>query len=135
MSAYNDDVFGDCCFDNYQDGYEGSFIKDNSINNIKIKGKGKTNIKKDAEIHSTKELPESSKVKLTKDEILAAQIIEKKKKKERAIELSKIDVAYREKLAMELKLKEETEANTNANNVLKKQIDCEDDDDWETKFL
>jgi len=133
MSAYNDDVFGDCCFDDYQDGYEGSFIKDNSINNIKIKGKGKTNIKKDAEIHSTKELPESTKVKLTKDEILAAQIIEKKKKKERAIELSKIDVAYREKIAMELKLKEETEASH------KKQIECdkgdESDDDWETKFL
>jgi hypothetical protein len=134
MSAYNDDVFGDCCFDNYQDGYEGSFIKDNSINNIKIKGKGKTNIKKDAEIHSKIVLPESSKVKLTKDEILDAQIIKKKKKKDRAIELSKIDVAYREKLAMELKLKEETES-ANANNVLKKQIDCEDDDDWETKFL
>ena len=129
MSTYNDDVFGDCCFDNYQDSYEGSFIKDNSINNIKIKGKGKTNIKKDVEIHSTKELPESSKVKLTKDEILAAKIIETKRKKDKAIALSKIDVAYRKKIAMELKLKEEADA------LHKKQIKDEDEEDWETKFL
>ena len=66
MSKYDDDVFGDDCYDGFDD-Y--GIIKDNSVNKIKTKGVGKTKIKSkvgktDSE-EDTKD-PDKIVVKLTK---------------------------------------------------------------------
>ena len=86
MSRYDDDIFGDECYSGFD---EHGLVKDNAVNKIKTKGIGKTKIKlnitssnnnvKDNKEDKEIEIPI---VKLTKEEIMAAKIIENKRKRE-----------------------------------------------------
>lgn len=133
MSRYDDDIFGDECYDGFD---EHGLVKDNAVNKIKTKGIGKTKIKlnitlknnNSIEDKDTKELYTPI-VKLTKEEIVAAKIIEKKRKREEAIEKSKAEVALREKEADELREKQ-------AEELRKKEAEAlNDEEDWDAKHF
>ena len=130
MSKYDDDVFGDECYDG---GYnEHDLMKDNAVNKLKTKGIGKTKLKikdnKNNLTENNKEV-ETPIVKLTKEEIVAAKMLEKKRKREEAIAKSKAEVALREKEALILREKEAAE-------LQKKEVDAlNDEEDWDTKYL
>ena len=129
MSTYDDDVFGDECYDG---GYNEHDLKDNAVNKLKTKGIGKTKLKikdnKNDLIDDNKEV-ETPIVKLTKEEILVAKMLEKKRKREEAIAKSKAEVALREKEALILREKEAAE-------LQKKEVDAlNDEEDWDTKYL
>ena len=130
MSKYDDDVFGDECYDG---GYnEHDLIKDNAVNKLKTKGIGKSKLKvKDNKNDLTEENKdlETPIVKLTKEEIVGAKMLEKKRKREEAIAKSKAEVALREKEALTLREKESAE-------LQKKEDDAlNDEEDWDKKYL
>jgi hypothetical protein len=126
MTTYEDDVFGEDCYGDYEEHGEHGLIQDNPVNKIKTKGIGKTKIRlRTGKLVVVEEVEE--KVKLSKEEILGAKMAEKKRKKEEAIAISKAAVALREKELAELKLIEDEKASK-----LKKEEEAEDDD-WETK--
>lgn len=131
MSRYDDDIFGDECYDGFD---EHGLVKDNAVNKIKSKGIGKTKIKlnissinNNSTIDKVNKELETPIVKLTKEEIMAAKIIEKKRKSEEAIAKSKAEVALREKETSELQEKE-------ANELRKKEAEAlNEEEDWDVK--
>lgn len=154
MSRYDDDVFRDECYDEFNDH---GMIKDNPVNKIKLKGIGKTKLKSTK--HNSTDSTDSTDstnltnsteenynlkspiIKLTKEEIIAAKIADKKIKREEAIAKSKAEVAARiEKEATELRKKEaeadalKKDAEENEENHEDADED-DDDDDWETKHF
>ena len=128
MSKYDDDVFGDECYDG---GYnEHDLMKDTAVNKLKIKGIGKTKLKiKDNknDLRVDNKEVETPIVKLTKEEIVCAKMLEKKRKREEAITKSKAEVSLREKEAITLREKKAAE-------LQKKEDDAlNDEEDWDTK--
>jgi hypothetical protein len=128
MSRYEDDIFGDECYDGFD---EHGLVKDNAVNKIKTKGIGKTKLKLNITSinnNSTEDKEiETPIVKLTKEEIMAAKIIEKKRKREEAIAKSKAEVALREQETAELKEKEATELRKKEAEALNEEAD------WDAK--
>jgi len=150
MSRYDDDVFGDECYDEFNDH---GMIKDNPVNKIKLKGIGKTKLKS-TKYNSTDSTDstnltnlteenynvKSPIIKLTKEEIIAAKIADKKIKREEAIAKSKAEVAARiekEAEALQAKadaLKKDAEKKDEKDEKYDDEDD-DDDDDWETKHF
>ena len=127
MSKYDDDIFGDDCYDNFE---EYDIIKDNGVNKIKTKGVGKTKINSKAE-HTDPKVTQDSEtivVKLTKEELFGAQILEKKRKREEAIAKSKAEVAARQEKESAEKIEKEAASIKAAADAIK------DEEDWDTKF-
>jgi hypothetical protein len=133
MTTYeDDDIFGEECYGVYE---EHGIVKDNSVNKVKTKGVGKTNMRsrKNGNSEETQE-SEAIKVKLSKEEIFGAKMAEKKRKKEEAIAISKAAVEKREKEAAALKLIEDAKSGKLKNQADESEKDnAEEDDDWETK--